>query len=158
VVNSVKQILGDDTAFNNLLIYRRRFSKKCYYFFSTNKEDPPPSNKDWAVSPSVVSVVAPISVAFKTRLKNIMQGQSDTSSLGKTRTNPAINQTSPNNKRNNNHKTPDPTYPTLACITPDDVMNESVFQSSEAFSMFLGMKKKQMRISILILKKSYINK
>jgi hypothetical protein len=48
-----KAILGDDSAFNNLLIYRRKFSKKCYYFFSTNKEDPPPSNKDWAwaVSP-----------------------------------------------------------------------------------------------------------
>jgi hypothetical protein len=31
-----------------------------------------------------------------------MQGQSDTSSLGKACTNPAINQTTPNNKRNNN--------------------------------------------------------
>ena len=59
-----KQI-GDDSIVNSLLIYRRKFSKKWYYFFSTDKEDTPPSNKDWAVSPSVVSNVAPIPVAFK---------------------------------------------------------------------------------------------
>ena len=62
-----KQI-GDDSIVNSILIYRRKFSKKWYYFFSTDKEDPPPSNKDWAVSPSVVSNVAPIPVAFKHKL------------------------------------------------------------------------------------------
>ena len=37
--------------------------------------------------------------------------------------------------------TPAHTHPALAVISPDDVVNESVFQSPEAFSMFLGMKK-----------------
>ena len=47
--------------------------------------------------------------------------------------------------------TPAPTYPTPPCINPDDVTNESVFQSPASFSMFLGLKKKQMRIHIFIL-------
>jgi hypothetical protein len=38
--------------------------------------------------------------------------------------------------------TPAPTYPTPPCINPDDVTNESVFQSPASFSMFLGLKKK----------------
>ena len=130
---------------NSLLIYRRKFSKKWYYFFSTDKEEPPLSNKDWDVSPSVVS-----NVAFKTHLNNSMHGPTENSSLGKSRANPAIIQTTPNNKRNNNDMTPAPTHPALAVISPDDVVNESVFQSPEAFSMFLGVKKKQMRISILM--------
>ena len=45
-------------------------------------------------------------------------------------------------KNNNSDVTPAPTYPTLACISPDDVVNESVFQSPEAFSMFFGVKNK----------------
>jgi hypothetical protein len=65
----------------------RRFSRKYYYFFSTNKEDPPTSNKDWAISPSVVTVVAPLSVALKTHLYNIMQAQSDNSSFKALRNN-----------------------------------------------------------------------
>jgi hypothetical protein len=42
------------------------------------------------------------------------------------------------------------THPALTVISPDDVVNESVFQSPEDYSMFLGAKKKQMRISILM--------
>jgi hypothetical protein len=76
------KVITDDSIVNSLLIYRRKFSRKYFYFFSTNKEDPLPSNKDWAVSPSVVSIVAPISVAFKTCMNKCMHGQSDTSSLG----------------------------------------------------------------------------
>jgi hypothetical protein len=67
-----------------------------------------------------------------------MQAQTDTSSLGKTRPNPAnqaINQATPNNERNNNHIIPAHTPPTLPCITPDDATNDSVFQSTESFSM-----------------------
>jgi hypothetical protein len=115
------KLIGDDSIVNSLLIYRRKFSKKWYYFFSTDKEESPPSNKDWAVSPSVVSHVAPISVAFKTHLNNSMQGPTDNSSVGKSHANPAINKTTPNIKRNNNDMTPEHTHPALAIISPDDV-------------------------------------
>ena len=37
--------------------------------------------------------------------------------------------------------TPAHTHPALAIISPDDVVDESVFQSPEAFSMFLGVRK-----------------
>jgi len=145
------RMICDDSVVNEYNIYKRKYSKKWYYYFSSTNCIPPAATRGWSALPSVISLL-PSSILLPRIRSNTSHTSEIQSSLGKTRANPAnqvINPTTPNNKRNNNDMTPAHTHPALAVISPDDVVNESVFQSPEAFSMFLGVKK-QMRISILM--------
>lgn len=137
------RMICDDSVVNEYNIYKRKYSKKWYYYFSSTNCIPPAATRGWSVLPSVISLL-PSSILLPRIRSNTSHTSEIQSSLGKTRANPAnqvINPTTPNNKRNNNDMTPAHTHPALAVISPDDVVNESVFQSPEAFSMFLGVKK-----------------